>query len=278
MDPSPLQARAPRSAAASPAAGRGGEPWGSASFMGITQEASWEGDRKVSAALDSGTVPERTAQHGRAPPAGRDGSLGPIATPLVHPRLQALQHASASLFPRWDAGFGPCMLLGEQGCFNFLRGGEGGGEGWNYPGAHACWPHALPCCAHFSLLDSGSEPAQKRHSCPGRSTPRSYGLLSRFPPPQTLRPNSTRSRSLPTPKRSAAARLPYSLVKGGAVLTSHLTRQLAGAADELVAKGELVDWLSRELEALQRDRLVVSQAFQELSSGLQRQLADGQTR
>uniref|UniRef100_A0A1D2AGS7 Uncharacterized protein n=2 Tax=Auxenochlorella protothecoides TaxID=3075 RepID=A0A1D2AGS7_AUXPR len=66
--------------------------------------------------------------------------------------------------------------------------------------------------------------------------------------------------------------LPYSMVKGGAVLTSHLTRQLVGVVDDLAAKSELAERLVEEIRALQHDRHVTTQAFDTLTTNLQADL------
>lgn len=62
------------------------------------------------------------------------------------------------------------------------------------------------------------------------------------------------------------------MVKGGAVLTSHLTRQLVGVVDDLAAKSELAERLVEEIRALQHDRHVTTQAFDTLTTNLQADL------
>lgn len=63
------------------------------------------------------------------------------------------------------------------------------------------------------------------------------------------------------------------MVKGGALLTSHLTRQLVGAADALALKSELIDKLEREILAIQHDKHIITQAFDRLSADLTSQNA-----
>ncbi|KAK2078295.1 hypothetical protein QBZ16_004164 [Prototheca wickerhamii] len=76
-----------------------------------------------------------------------------------------------------------------------------------------------------------------------------------------------------TRSRAPAGHLPYAMVKGGALLTSHLTRQLVGAADALALKSELIDKLEREILAIQHDKHIITQAFDRLSADLTSQNA-----
>lgn len=101
------------------------------------------------------------------------------------------------------------------------------------------------------------------------------------PPPQLPRGVGTASQlTTVSQKRSfgthrdklrAQKALPYAMVKGGAVLTSHLTRQLVGIMDALTLKTDQVDKLESDIAGLHHDKHIITQAFDKLSEELRTQ-------